>query len=78
MSLVINANRFESCIFVVSFSNPMTKTNSYIDEHLSRFTEELMSLLRIPSVSADPAYTASVLACANEVAAHLKKLAWTL
>lgn len=33
-----------------------------------------MSLLRIPSVSADPAYTASVLACANEVAAHLKKI----
>ncbi len=52
----------------------MIKTNTYIDEHLSRFTTELISLLRIPSVSADPAYTPSVLACAHEVAAQLKTI----
>jgi acetylornithine deacetylase/succinyl-diaminopimelate desuccinylase-like protein len=52
----------------------MTKTNTYIDQHLGRFTDELMALLRIPSVSADPAYSTSVLACANEVAAQLKKI----
>jgi acetylornithine deacetylase/succinyl-diaminopimelate desuccinylase-like protein len=52
----------------------MTKTTTYIDQHLGRFTDELMALLRIPSVSADPAYSTSVLACANEVAAQLKKI----
>jgi acetylornithine deacetylase/succinyl-diaminopimelate desuccinylase-like protein len=52
----------------------MTKTNTYIDQHLGRFTDELMALLRIPSVSADPAYSTSVLACAGEVAAQLKKI----
>jgi len=52
----------------------MTKTNTYIDQHLGRFTDELMALLRIPSISADPAYSTSVLACANEVAAQLKKI----
>ena len=52
----------------------MTKTNTYIDQHLGRFTDELIALLRIPSISADPAYSTSVLACANEVAAELKKI----
>ena len=52
----------------------MTKTTTYIDQHLGRFTDELMDLLRIPSISADPAYSTSVLACANEVAAHLIKI----
>jgi len=36
------------------------KTNIYFQENKDRFLEELLAILRIPSVSADPAYTADV------------------
>ena len=48
----------------------MKQTEDFIRENFYRFQEELLHLLRIPSVSADPAYTPSVLACAHEVAAQ--------
>lgn len=38
----------------------MEKLKPYIDEHKDRFIAELFDLLRIPSVSADPAYKADV------------------
>ncbi len=38
----------------------MNNTKAYIAEHKDRFLEELFALLRIPSVSADPAYNDDV------------------
>ncbi|MFM7565557.1 MAG: dipeptidase [Flavobacteriales bacterium] len=46
----------------------MIATQPYIENHLARFTEELLALLRIPSVSADPTYKESVDRCAHFVA----------
>ncbi|MCF8236545.1 MAG: dipeptidase [Saprospiraceae bacterium] len=51
----------------------MKKTQAYIQENKDRFLEELLGLLRIPSVSADPAFKASVAETAKLVAQHLKK-----
>ena len=44
---------------------------AYIDEHKDRFIEELNDLLRIPSVSADPAYKDDVKRCAEVVKQRL-------
>jgi acetylornithine deacetylase/succinyl-diaminopimelate desuccinylase-like protein len=49
--------------------NPAIKT--YIEKHKDRFINELIQLLRIPSVSADPAYKVDVLKTADEVKARL-------
>lgn len=38
----------------------MNKVQSYLNENKERFLEELFDLLRLPSVSADPAYSESV------------------
>jgi len=38
----------------------MEKVSQYIAQHKDRFLEELLDLLRIPSVSADPAFAADV------------------
>jgi acetylornithine deacetylase/succinyl-diaminopimelate desuccinylase-like protein len=43
----------------------MTKTKSYFNDNKERFLEELMGILRIPSVSADPAYKEDVANCAE-------------
>ncbi|HFA50387.1 MAG TPA: dipeptidase [Bacteroidetes bacterium] len=51
----------------------MKKTQTYIKENKDRFLEELLKLLRIPSVSADPKYKKDVLKCADFVAKSLKK-----
>lgn len=51
----------------------MEKTLAYIQENKERFVEELFELLRIPSISADPAYKEDVKKCAELVAAQLKK-----
>lgn len=51
----------------------MTTVQTYIQENKDRFLEELLDLLRIPSVSADPAYKADVQRCAESVAEHLKQ-----
>lgn len=50
----------------------MKETLKYIEENKNRYLEELFELLRIPSISADPAYAGDVQKCAEVVAAHLK------
>jgi acetylornithine deacetylase/succinyl-diaminopimelate desuccinylase-like protein len=48
--------------------------NAYIQSNQQRFLDELFELLRIPSVSADPAYKNDVVKTAEAVAASLKKV----
>jgi len=43
----------------------MEKTQKYISRHDSRFLEELLNLLRIPSISADPKFKENVIDCAH-------------
>lgn len=50
-----------------------SKWNVYLDENQDRFIEELFDLLRIPSISADPAYAKDVRAAAKWVGERLKK-----
>ncbi|MBP7173600.1 MAG: dipeptidase [Cloacibacterium sp.] len=49
----------------------MMNTQSYIQENKQRFLDELIELLKIASISADPAYNQDVLNCADAVAKHL-------
>ena len=46
----------------------MEHINNYINENKDRFINELIELLKIPSISADPAYKKDVLNCADAVA----------
>ena len=46
----------------------MEYINKYINDNKDRFINELMDLLKIPSISADPAYKQDVLDCADAVA----------
>lgn len=50
-----------------------TEIKKYIDAHRDRFVEELMALLRIPSVSADPAFKDHVTEAAHLTADYLRK-----
>lgn len=50
----------------------MDDTQRYITENKQRFLDELIELLKIPSVSADPAYNQDVLNTADKVAEYLK------
>ncbi len=50
----------------------MKITQSYISDNKNRFVEELIELLRIPSVSADPSFSADVHKTADSVAQSLK------
>lgn len=50
----------------------MGKIQNYIDDNKQRFLDELLDLLRIPSVSADPAYAGDVKKTAQSVAKSLK------
>ena len=50
----------------------MEHINNYINEHKDRFINELIELLKIPSISADAAYKADVLDCAEAVAKAMK------
>ena len=47
--------------------------SQYIDTHRERFLQELFSLLRLPSISADPTYSREVMNTANAVAEFLTK-----
>ena len=49
----------------------MEHINNYIKEHKDRFINELIELLKIPSISADPKYADDVANCANAVAKSL-------
>ena len=51
----------------------MSETQNYIQENKKRFLDELCDLLKIASISADPAYSKDVLNCADAVAKHLKE-----
>ena len=50
----------------------MKHINNYINKHKGRFINELIELLKIPSISADPAYKKDVLNCADAVAKAMK------
>ncbi|MCI5084002.1 MAG: dipeptidase [Saprospiraceae bacterium] len=51
----------------------MEKVQSYIQDNKQKFLDELLDLLRIPSVSADPKYKEDVLKTADFVANSLKE-----
>jgi len=51
----------------------MSKYSASIQENKQRYLDELFDLLRIPSVSADPAYKADVIRTADEVAKRLRE-----
>ena len=51
----------------------MQNIQSYINQHKERFLNELIELLKIPSVSADSAYKNDVLKTAEEVRSRLEK-----
>lgn len=51
----------------------MQKTQHFIQAQRERFMSELFDLLRIPSISADPAFAKDVHACAAFVADRLKE-----
>lgn len=50
----------------------MEHIKNYIEENKERFINELLELLKIPSISADPAYHKDVLECAEIVAKSLE------
>jgi len=50
----------------------MKESADYIAEHKERFLSELIDLLKIPSISADPAYAKDVHATAESIAVSLK------
>lgn len=52
----------------------MINTQDYITSNKDRFLNELLNLLRIPSVSADSKYNDEVVKCANTLAEDLKKI----
>jgi len=51
----------------------MQKVQKYLKDNQKRFLNELLDLLRIPSVSADPAFAKDVKKTAKFVANNLKK-----
>jgi len=51
----------------------MKGLTTYIETHKDRFLNELFSLLKLPSVSADSSYKKDVIATAEFVANSLKK-----
>jgi acetylornithine deacetylase/succinyl-diaminopimelate desuccinylase-like protein len=50
----------------------MNYIKDYIEENKNRFIDELIELLKIPSISADPVYKKDVLDCAQAVAESLE------
>lgn len=51
----------------------MKAVQGYIQEHRDRFLDELVDLLKIPSISADTAYAEQVKSCAEWVADRLRE-----
>jgi acetylornithine deacetylase/succinyl-diaminopimelate desuccinylase-like protein len=52
----------------------MKNTQNYIQENKEKFLQELLDILRIPSISADPAYTKDVATCAEKLAEHMTSI----
>ncbi len=51
----------------------MNTIKSYIEAHKNRFIDELIELLKIPSISADPAYTQDVIDTSKAIKVSLEK-----
>ena len=51
----------------------MKSAKPYIEEHKQRFIDELIELLKIPSISADSAYKKDVITTASVVKESLEK-----
>lgn len=58
---------------LINTDRTMQKTQDFIQSNRERFMAELFDLLRIPSISADPAFSADVHSCAAFVAERLKE-----
>ena len=52
----------------------MKNTQDYIQQNKDKFLNELLDILRIPSISADPAYTNDVAVCAEKLAEHMNSI----
>lgn len=52
----------------------MKNTQKYIQENKEKFLNELLDLLRIPSISADPSFTKNVTKCAEQLAEHMRSV----
>ena len=63
----------QDSIFIINNKDKMQETLNYIQENKQRFVDELFELLKIASISADPAYKDEVLKCADTVAGFLKE-----
>ena len=55
----------------------MDNIKSYVQEHKDRFIKELIELLKIPSVSADAAYSKDVIRTSEAVKTSLEKAGCT-
>ena len=51
----------------------MASVEEHIETNKDRFLNELLDLLRIPSVSADPKYKADVARCAEKVKTRMEE-----
>lgn len=51
----------------------MDKAHQFQQENKQRFLDELFELLKIPSISADSAYSKDILNCATSIADNFKK-----
>ncbi|MFM6935049.1 MAG: dipeptidase [Flavobacteriales bacterium] len=52
----------------------MKNTQQYIQQNKEKFLNELLQILRIPSISADPTYVKDVATCAENLADHMKSI----
>ena len=52
----------------------MNNTQAFINENKERFLDELMELLRVPSISADSSFSEDVQKCADMLSENLKKI----
>ena len=55
----------------------MDTLTQYLEENRDRFVEDLISALRIPSVSAQPAHREDMMRCARHLADELKRIGMT-
>ncbi|MEY4658474.1 MAG: hypothetical protein RJB36_240 [Bacteroidota bacterium] len=52
----------------------MKNTQIYIEQNRDKFLQELLDILRIPSISADPAYSKDVQVCAEKLANQMQSI----
>ena len=56
---------FASLKHILYYKKSMADITNYIDENKSRYEEELMAFLRIPSISTSPEHKGEVRRCAQ-------------